>query len=161
MENPTISERVAADQITVRSVLVGTHSESHGMWQEWVCVFFIPDESARFYLAEPEDRADGPNEESSVQGRTLVVNRVGLSVKDRDEGNVPDAVDGLQMVCQDAVNIENSGDDFWAWWGEVGSGEAPTESDYRDWEEIKINTRNLKVFLGDKCADYLWKTEWQ
>lgn len=163
MTIPTIAERVEQDEITIRSLLVATHDEaSRGMWQEWTCVLSMPAYPSDLILAETDDRADVPNEEGNFRGRVFVATEVGMSVLDRDNGVMPNAAGVLQDFCRLAVDVENSDGDFWRYWDEnkPEPGALPSEEEYRYFEEWKIHTRNLRVFLGEKYEDYLWKTEW-
>lgn len=159
----TTSERVDEDGVTIRSMLVGTHETRQGMWQEWACLLMRPATGSRLILPEEPERAEHFNEEGQERGLVLLVPDIGLSISDRNAERLPDAAEVLQGVCQTAVNVENSSGDFWKYWTEyAGSSDArPGEADLRHYEMAKIQTAQLKEFLGDQYSDYLWQTEWE
>lgn len=110
-----LSERIEQDNLWMRSMLVGTLMQAgEQFWDRWVCVIARPAEESDFGLAEYDEGSNGAVLGGHV-GKTLVVE---YETPNRGEHEEPTLLAVLSSVLQDALTMENAGDDFEQWLGE-------------------------------------------
>ncbi|MFC9505472.1 hypothetical protein [Streptomyces sp. NPDC057002] len=151
----TIDERVVEDGIHMIVQNIGRLRAEDGKYSDlWSCTLGFPDDdSDQFWI----------NTGQTVRTMSGVI--FGGSVADQGSEKHPDIEDVVQMLCKDAVNVENSDGRFDEWMAdylEAGMtlGREELEARSRQWRVMQANTEQLRDFLGGKFYAYLHETEW-
>ncbi|MBD0733999.1 hypothetical protein [Streptomyces sp. CBMA29] len=151
----TIDERVFEDGIRMIVQNIGRLRAEDGVYSDlWSCTLGFPDDDSELFWI---------NTGQCVRTISGVI--FGGSAKDQGQDKHPEIEDVVQMLCMDAVNVENSDGRFDEWVDDylkhgmtLGREELAQRS--RQWRTMLANTSQLRDFLGSKFHVYLFETEW-
>lgn len=151
----TIDARVVEDGIHMIVQNVGRLRIEDGKYNDlWSCTLGFPDDDSDLFW--------------TITGQTVrIMSGVifGGSIADQGQGVHPDIEEVMQMLCKDAVNVENSDGRFDVYLSDflevnVTIGKEELERRSAVYRRMQQRTEQLRDFLGAKFDTYLHKTEW-
>ncbi|MFD4858372.1 hypothetical protein [Streptomyces atratus] len=151
----TIDERVAEDGIRMIVQNTGRLRIKDGMYaDQWSCTLAFPDNDSDLFWI---------NTGQTVRIMSGVV--FGGSVANQGRESHPDIENVVQMLCKDAVNVENSDGRFDVWLtdyleSDMTLGKEELDGRARQWRVMQANTEQLRDLLGWRFHSYLFETEW-
>lgn len=151
----TIDERVVQDGLHMIVQNIGRLRIEDGMYADmWSCTLAFPDDASdEFWI----------NTGQTVRTMSGVI--WSGSIADQGCEKHPDIEDVVQMLCKDAVDVENSIGRFDLWQSDVmehGSTLDKEELERRSatYRRMQHRTEQLRDFLGWRFHTYLQETEW-
>ncbi|MFI0265595.1 hypothetical protein [Streptomyces luteogriseus] len=151
----TIDERVAEDDLHMIVQNIGRQRSEDGKYADlWSCTLAFPDDdSDQFWI------------NTGQTARTMSGVIWGGAVADQGQDAHPDIESVVQMLCKDAVDVENSDGRFDVWLSdflELASTVDKAELERRSaaYRRMQQHTEQLRDFLGWKFDAYLHMTEW-
>ncbi|MFH9606907.1 hypothetical protein [Streptomyces sp. NPDC017448] len=116
-------------------------------------------------LAFPDDASDMFWINTGQTARTMSGVIFSGAVVDQGLNRHPDIESVVQMLCQDAVNVENSSNRLDVYVSDFLKCGEPLdqeelESHASHYRQMQRNTEQLRDFLGGKYDSYLHKTVW-
>jgi hypothetical protein len=151
----TIGDRVIEDGLHMIVQNIGRQRIEDGKYADmWSCTLAFPDDDSDLFWI---------NIGQTVRTMSGVV--WGGSVADQGKEKHPEIEDVLQMLCQDAVDVENSDgrlDVYLSDFLEVNMtiGKEELERQSAVYRRMQRRTEQLRDFLGAKFYSYLHETEW-
>lgn len=151
----TIDERVIEDGIHMIVQNIGRLRNEDGAYSDlWSCTLGFPDDDSELFWTN-----------TGQTMRTISGVIWGGSVRDQGKDKHPEIEDVMQMLCKDAVNVENADRRFDEWMSDsMEYGTTLDEEELarrsRQWRTMLANTEQLRDLLGSKFHAYLFETEW-
>jgi hypothetical protein len=151
----TIDERVAEDGIQMIVQNIGRLRIEDGKYaDQWSCTLAYPDDASNQCWI---------NTGQTVRTMSGVV--WGGAVADQGREKHPDIEDVVQMLCKDAVDVENSGARFDVWLSDFLLAASVIDTEELElrsavYRRMQRHTEQLRDFLGTRFDAYLHKTEW-
>jgi hypothetical protein len=151
----TIDERVVEDGIHMIVQNIGRQRIKDGVYTHlWSCTLGFPDDASDLFWI---------NTGQTVRTMSGVIWEGSVMVG--DEAVHPDIEEVLQMLCKDAVDVENSDgrlDVYLSDFLEVNMtiGKEELERQSAVYRRMQRRTEQLRDFLGFKFHSYLYETEW-
>lgn len=151
----TIGDRVIGDGLLMIVQNIGRLRIEDGKYaDQWSCTLGFPDDDSDLFWI---------NTGQTVRTMSGVI--WGGTIRDQGREKHPSIEQVLQMLCQDAVDVENSDGRFDVWQSdfmEYGSALDKDELAHRAaiYRRMQRRTEQLRDFLGVKFYSYLHETEW-
>lgn len=151
----TIDERVAEDGIRMIVQNIGRLRIADGAYaDQWSCTLAFPDDESDLFWT---------NTGQTVRTMSGVI--FGGSQVNQGSEVHPDIEDVVQMLCKDAVDVENSDGRFDVYVSDFltfDSGLSKEELAQRSavYRRMQQRTEQLRDFLGVKFYGYVHETEW-
>lgn len=155
MEIPTIHERVVADGLHMIVQNIGRLRIEDGSYaDQWSCTLAFPDDASDMFWI---------NTGQTVRIMSGVI--WGGSVAQQGREEHPEIEDVVQMLCKDAMDVENSGGRFDVYALDFLMN---AEDITKEWLERQSDifrrmvrhTEQLRDFLGVKFDSYISNTAW-
>jgi hypothetical protein len=151
----TIGDRLIEDGIRMIVQNVGRLRIEDGKYvDQWSCTLAFPDDDSDLFWI---------NTGQTVRTMSGVV--WGGAVRDQGRERHPEIEDVLQMLCDDAVDVENSDGRVDVWMLDFVMDDSEITKEWLGrqnaiYRRMQRRTEQLRDFLGEKFYAYLHETEW-